>query len=319
MYHLSSLTPTTAWNTLVTQTPVVRVIMPGDTSKENPFTICIVANPALEAPWKSGHFVRDPINEAQADFDAAVEYVARVLFGRLPNQAETFLGEPGVAPGIRMLSLWTPGLEAAAENALVGEDESSDLLVSRRAAFIPFLQRYGLSADVVYAISSSQSHVRASAWPASDDDARPGVPFSLDGRTLHHRFHARIPGTVALHTNSSSITALHEFGHALSSYSNGQIVDLYVDGPPGVNNKRGRPIPARFAVYQGTDLATDPTRNGLGYPDDWRSYHPALHDAAFPAVMDDYWQAPDGVPEHCRHDQLTRRFLLDRVRAKQER
>lgn len=35
--------------------------------------------------------------------------------------------------------------------------------------------------------------------------------------------------------------------------------------------------------------------------------------------MDDYWQAPDGVPEHCEHDRITRAFLLDRVRAKMRR
>src|SRR5207247_4595238 len=41
--------------------PHIQVIRAGDTVKPNPFTICIVANPALEAPWTSGQFMADPI------------------------------------------------------------------------------------------------------------------------------------------------------------------------------------------------------------------------------------------------------------------
>jgi hypothetical protein len=300
-------------------TPVIRVIRPGDLTKPNPFSICVVANPALEAPWQSGQFIIDPIMANQGAFDAAVQYVERVLFGMLPAQAERFLGHPSIAPRVTMFSVFTPGLPADGENSLVAQDGVSELLIARRTAFKPFLARYGRAADVVYAISASETHTRASAWPTSDDDAGPGTPFTLDGATLYHRHNSRIPGTIAQHTTSSSLTALHEFGHALSSYSNGQVVDLYVDSDPGVNNKRGRPIPAQFGGYDGINLAADTLRDGLGYEPAWQSYHCALNDARFPAVMDDYWRAPGGVPERCEHDQITRRFLLDRVRAKQER
>jgi hypothetical protein len=299
--------------------PIIRVIRPGDITKANPFTICIVANPVLEAPWRSGQFIVDPITEHQSDFDSSAAYVEQVLFGLLPGQAERFLGDPSIGAKVTMISLFVPGVPAEDANSLVAQDGVSNLLVARRTAFRPFLARYGLAADVVYAISGSETHTRASAWPTTDDDTGPGDTFLLDETTLHHRHRCRIPGTVAQHSTSGSLTALHEFGHALSSYSNGQIVDLYVDGDPGVNNRRARPIPPKFAVYNGTNLAADPVRDKLGYGPGWTSYHCALNDPRFPAVMDDYWQASGGVPERCQHDQITRRFLLDRIRAKQGR
>lgn len=296
--------------------PVIEMIRPGDTSTAHPFTICVIANPALEAPWKGGQFIRDPIVLHKPDFDRSVTYIAAALFGALPAQAEQFLGDPTIAPKVRLTSLFVPGLEAVDANALVGQDPWSNLLVARRTAFVPFLARFGLTADVAYAISRSESHSRASAWFTSDDDSRAGVPFTVDGVTLAHRHWNLIPGTVAQHSTSTSLTALHEFGHALSSYSNGRVLDLYVDTDSGLNNRRGRPIPSRFGVYDGTGLATDSVRDGLGYEPGWQSYHCELNDAAYPAVMDNYWKAHDGVPEHCQHDRITRMFLLDRVRAK---
>jgi hypothetical protein len=54
--------------------PVIRVIRPGDTTKPNPFIICIVANPVLEAPWHSGQFITDPITASQSSFDSSAAY-----------------------------------------------------------------------------------------------------------------------------------------------------------------------------------------------------------------------------------------------------
>jgi hypothetical protein len=299
--------------------PVIRVIRPGDTTKPDPFTVCVVANPALEAPWKRGQFVIDLVTGNQSGFDDSVRYVEQALFGMLPGQAETFLGDPAVGSKVRLVSVFAQGLPADDASSLVAEDAVSDLLVARRTRFAPFLARFGLAADVVYAISQSPGHVRASAWFTSDDDARPGVRFVLDGAVLHHRFHNLIPGTIAQHVTKRSLTALHEFGHALSSYTNGKVVDLYVDGPAGVNNKRSVSRPTTFAVYRGTTFATDGVRDGLGYPPQWKSYHCELHDPGFPAVMDRYGFAAGGMSARCQHDRITRRFLLDRVRAKQSR
>lgn len=170
---------------------------------------------------------------------------------------------------------------------------------------------------MAYAVTKSPTHTRASAWFTTDDDLRGGVPFMLDGVPLTHRYYHVIPGTIALPVSRTSLTALHEFGHALSSYSNGSIVDLYVDDGTGVNNKIGRPIPPDFTTYNGIVVPSDPTRDSLGYPATWRSYHAALDDPAYPAIMDNYWLAGGGTtPEACQHDQITRQFLRDRLLAK---
>jgi hypothetical protein len=109
---------------------------------------------------------------------------------------------------------------------------------------------------------------------------------------------------------------LHEFQHALGSYTNGQILDLYEPNESGINKRQGRPIPAVFSTYDGLQHATDPVRDSVGYGVNWRSYHCALHAAGFPAVMDNYFRArnPPG-PLACENDTITRQFLIDRVRA----
>jgi len=295
-------------------TPVIKVIRPGDTSKPDPFTICIVANPALEAPRGAGQFITDPVVSDQPAFDAAVTYIHNCLFGLLPGQGEALLAVPDIAPKVRIVSLFVPGLPPQDANSLVANDSISNQLIARRAMAIPFLSRFGLTADVVYCVSKSSTHSRATAWFTSDDDAAGGLPFTLDGITFHHRFHHLIPGTIAIHTGASSLTALHEFQHALSSYSNGKIVDLYVQSPPAVNCKHGRPIPPSFANYNGTNLGSDPTRDSLGYPAGWVSFYCALHNQNVPAVMDNYPLAT--APESCENDVITRRFILERLRAK---
>lgn len=297
----------------------LKVLRPGDTSKPNPYTIVIVANPALEAPWKSGEFVIDPIMADQPAFDACAQYTVDALFGALPNQRERLMAEPAFASRVRIVSLFVTGLPAIDANSLVAQDSLSFMLIARRDQFNALLAQFGLVADVSYAISKSDSHTRASAWFTTDDDTRAGISFTLDGVALSHRFFCRIPGTVAMHTTAASLTALHEFGHAASSYTNGAVVDLYVDGSPGLNNKRGRPIPTAFANHNGVALTSDLTRDSLGYPSDWQSYHCELIDSTFLAVMDNYWLARDRTPEHCQHDLITRRFLIERLRAKMSR
>jgi len=288
----------------------------GNSKKPNPFTIVIVSNPALESTRGSGHFVIDPITANHAAFASCAAYIETSLFGGLPGQAPALLADPAIAPEVRVVSLFVTGLAAVDANCLVAEDNVSNLVMTRRTRFVPFLASYGLSGDVIYAVTGSTSHTRASAYFTSDDDAQPGNGFSLDGVAFCHRYEYIIPGTIALPVGSTSITAVHEFGHALSSYSNGMIVDLYVDDGPGVNSKRARPIPPSFANYDGTVMGSDPVRDGLGYPVGWQSYHCELLVKANPAIMDDYWLAPGGVPEACQHDRITEQFLKDRLLAK---
>lgn len=296
--------------------PIITTIRLGDTTKTNPFTVVIVSNPALEAPWKSGTFVIDPITSMLAAFNTAANLIVSSVFGLLPGQREQFVADPAIGPKIRVISLFVSGLPAQDQNSLVGQDPVSTLLVPRRAGFMPFLAGRGINvADVVYAVSASESHRRASSWFTSDDDAKTGIGFTLDAGMFSHRFFNIIPGTVAIHSGTDSITPLHEFGHALSSYSNGSVVDLYVDLDPGINNKKARPIPSHFDTYDSIALASDLTRDGLGYPPAWTSYHCELIDSALPAVMDNY-RTIGITPEHCQHDKITRQFLMDRLRAK---
>ena len=199
---------------------VVSTVMRAGAAKPNPFTVCIVANPALDAPWNSGAVIADPIIGQMAVFQAAVAYIDSALFGRLLGEQEALLADPGIMPFIRVVSLYDDGVAPSLATALVAQDGSSNLLVARRSVFVAFLANYGIEADVVYAVSASASHNRASAWFTTDDDAGGGVPFSLDGNPLFHRFNCLIPGTVGIHATADSLTALHEFGHAISSYSN---------------------------------------------------------------------------------------------------
>ncbi|MFN7917888.1 MAG: hypothetical protein U0Q55_21250 [Vicinamibacterales bacterium] len=292
----------------------LKVLAPGDISKPTPYTIAIVSNPAIEAPWKSNQFVVDPITTQPAAFTASTTYIVDSLFGRLPGQAEALLADPTIGPFVRIVSLRVTGLDPSGATALVAQDSVSNMLVARRLPLAAFLKAHGVSADVAYAVSASESHTRASAWYTSDDDGRAGVAFMLDGATLSHRFWCTVPGTIAIHTSSNSLTALHEFQHAASSYTNGEVADLYVDSSPALNCKSGRPIPALFSSYAGTAIASDPLRDGIGYPAGWQSYHAALHDPGRPAVMDNYYMTAS--PERCQNDVITRMFLQDRLRAK---
>jgi len=281
--------------------------------------VTIVSNPALEVPIDSGNFQQDPITADQTAFGGCAAYIVKALFGQLPNERETLLTDPRIAAEIRVVSLFVSDLNPEDGNSLVGEYVG--LLDSRQSAFVPFLQRYNLAADIVFAVSQSGSCTRATAWFTVDDDGRSGVPFNLDGQTLHHFYYNKVPGTVAIHSSADSLTAIHEFSHALSSFSNGVVVDLYFDtddsqqyGP--INRKFGRPIPGQFSNYEGTVFASDTQRDSLGYPNGWQSYHCRLIDATLPALMDNYYLASNKAPENCQHDEITRRFLLDRIRAK---
>jgi hypothetical protein len=294
---------------------VVKKVMRAGAPKPNPFTICIVANPVLEAPWNSGSVAKDPLIGQLAAFQAAAAYIDSALFGLLPGEREDLLADPTLMPFIRVISLYDDTLATTLSNALVAQDGSSNILVARRTAFLPFLANYQIDADVAYAVSASATHTRASAWFTTDDNARSGVPFTLDGNPFVHCYYNTVPGTVAIPVTANSLTALHEFGHAISSYSNGKILDLYVDSPTALNNKVGRPIPPLFCNYQGASFSTDSLRDGLGYPPSWQSYHCELADRSCPAVMDDYWKSTKGSVA-CLHDIVTKAFIKDRVAAK---
>ncbi len=285
-------------------------------SKARPFTVLIIANPTLEAPRGSYQFVADPIRTMQAAFDAAAQYVVDSLLCRLPSQRES-LFTAAMAAALRVVTVFDSTLAVGDGTSLVAQDSDSLQLIGRSQVLNAFVSGCGEFPDVVFAVSASVTHTRSTTWFTQDDDTRPGVSFVYDGVNRTHRFWNLVPGMVSLHVTADALTALHEFQHAISSYTNGSIVDLYVDGATAFNRKNGRPIPSDFCTYNGVTIAADPNRDGLGYPVAWTSYHPAQHNPALPSVMDNYYLG--APPNACENDLVTRQFVIDRITAKMSR
>lgn len=295
----------------------VRVLHPG-APKNAPYTIVFVANPAIRS--EAGIISSDPVLTNRPTYHGGVVYCMQNLF----TQLEDILTLQGSDARFRIVSIFDPTVAASANTALVQED-NPDIMETRRSLLAPFLGGYGESADVVIILHGSTTHTRASAWFTSDDPARPSTPFTYDGANQAHGHFNTVPGSAAIPASvSTGLTPLHEFGHACSDFTNGMIVDLYVDGGPGgfqVNKKfrahAGDAIPANFANYNGTNYTSDQNRDALGYPANWLSYHPALIDATRPDVMDNYWLTAN--PLLCREDRLDYDFIRDRINAKASR
>jgi hypothetical protein len=279
--------------------------------------VCLVANPFLEAPYDSNQFVPDPIMQSKAQFDNAVQYILDALFCRLPHQVEPALSDPRLATGVRLMGIWEPNLPDEPGNALVGQDSASNQLWSRRLACRDFVRSRRIEADVIFAVSSSATHTRATTWYATDNDAAGGVGFTYDQQRRQHCYETLVPGCIALHVSSTSLTALHEFQHAMSSYTNGALVDLYVDCRPDINCRNGRPIPPLFVIYNGQSYQSDLNRDSIGYPPGSQRYHSEAIDPGRMVVMDNYWNSTPS--EACANDKLTRQFVLDRILAKMSR
>lgn len=299
----------------------VRTLLAGDTTKPNPFTVTIVANPALEMPIDSGVFSRDPILDDENGFDVAAGRIIDALFGRLPGQRENIFSDLDLAQAVRIVSIFDATLTPNTANALAGHAKSvPGQLEARRTRTQPFLTRFGFTTDVNYAVSASATHRRASAWYTTDDESSPGTPFTLHGESKNHRTRCLIPGSIAIHQDTELLDALHEFQHAISSYDNGKIVDLYTNSPAAVNSRRGRPIPNVFGTYNGTTFNTDMPRDSIGYGPLWRSFHCEHIAPAELLLMDDYrLTRPPSVPIQCQNDLITRQFVIDRMRVKVNR
>ena len=298
--------------------PVVTVLQPGDTTKLTPYTIALIANPALETGPGTGAFLPDPIQTDPTAFDRAAAYTYDVLFGRLVGQAERLLADAAIGLLVRVVKVWHAGLSPADTTALVTHFPPN-LTEARRTKFAPFLANYGLTADVAYALTASATHERATAWFTTEDTTRGGVAFTVDGAARTHWHFCAIPGTVAQHVSSRSMTGLHEFGHAASSFTDGMVVDQYVDGGVGINNKKGRPIPTAFGTVDAATFRLGRSAGRAGLPGRVAVVPPGLDQPAVPSLMDNYWMAPSGVPEQCVFDTLTRAFFRARLLAKLSR
>jgi hypothetical protein len=295
----------------------VRVIYSGK-PKPEPYTVVLVANPAIESE-AGGTFTTDPVLTDRAGYHSAVAYCLQNIL----RETEDVLRAGDLDAQMRFVSVFDATLAAQQENALAHE-LTPNIMETRRSVLASFLARFREVADVVFVLHGSTTHTRASAWFATDDNARGTVSYTYDGVSRQHARFSSIPGSCAIpFTEPTNIpTALHEFGHAVSNFNNGQITDLYVDGVAGsfLVNKKFRakatdPVPSSFATYNGTNFNSDPTRDGImgGYGT-FTSYHPQLIDATRPNVMDNFFFS--GTPLRCRLDQLTYAWMRDRIVAK---
>jgi len=297
----------------------VRVLHSG-APKVRPYTIVLVANPAIEDE-EGGTFTADAALGDRPGFHDAVSFCLRNMF----STTEDLLRQGHIDASLRLVTVFDETAEAIDANALAHEIDPN-LMETRRTRLKGFVGRYGETADVVFVLHGSVTHDRATAWFTTDDAAGPTTDFTFDGAARVHGHLPAIPGSAAIPVSAdqTGLTAFHEFGHAASDFNNGKVVDLYADqagsGGALVVNKKFRadaadPLPADFAEYNGTDHASDQTRDGLGYEAGWTSFHDELIDATRPNMMDNYWQTFDD-PQRCRLDQLTYDWFVDRLWAK---
>jgi hypothetical protein len=296
----------------------VRALYSGE-PKANPYSIVFVANPAIEAE-SGGGVTPDGVLTDRAGYHAAVAACLEILL----TKTEDVLRQSGRDAQLRIVSVFDETRAAATATALAHEI-APNIMETRRDRLNAFLSGYRLSSDVVYVIHGSTTHDRSSGWFTTDAGGA-STAFTFDGVNRVHGHTASIPGSVAIPTSfdTTSMTPIHEFGHAAADFNNGRVIDLYVDGGISgfVINKKTRasaadPVPANFANYKGSNFASDAGRDALGYPATWMSYHPELLDNTRPNLMDNYKLAAN--PQQCRFDRLTYAWLSDRLGAKLRR
>lgn len=306
--------------------PIVRVVH-GGRPMIDPFTIAFIASPAFRglssSPGGPRPFVADPILGDRTAFLSIVMFALQNLF----TMTEELLRHDDIDSKMRLVVIFDRELPLGDDTALV-EPLPPDLTTPRPDQIRRLVAKYDEAADVVFAVTGSGAtrFPRGTAWWSDDSYSDEDTPFVYDDLEFVFPRGTDGAGCIALleSTDRDGITPLHEFGHAVSNWIHGQVVDLYVDldssGGFAVNKKfraaATDPIPRHFATVDGVRFASDLTRDGLGYPPTWTSHHPAGRGTE-PNIMDDYWQASD--PHLCRFDHLTEAWLRGRLRAKVDR
>lgn len=327
---------------------------------KHPYTIAIIANPVLESE-ASGELRSDPILEHPRLFQAKV---AAIIAGFAQDAVlnprktkNTFLDQmrlitlfnPKLAKAEMPASHQPPGKHALCREADYGiiveplqrlyRGETTEVREERLLNFIADnLPKYYDSdkqsslIDVVYVVTGSKTHTRSSARYTIDDDARPGAEFELDfgDETLkrRHAFYTRVPGMVAYSAWDNRLkTPIHEFAHAMSSTTNGAILDEYYDDAlmqlrkaPAINKhyrensaEQPQPLPQQFAVYAAAGkTAPFRTDRGRHEPVEWKTYVPARENITVPCTM-------DFSEEEFAFDLLISQYMRDRLAAKASR
>lgn len=302
--------------------PPPRVIRKGE-AKPHPFTILVVANPVYEIVSAlnlgTGTPQADPIMSLPGDFDKCVEYVEQSLFKGLVGQLEVPLKDPGLGTKVRLLSLFHNVLPPVQQNCFVSYSRDYQLLISRRDVINSFLNAEEIQADIVFAVSGYESPEigspnRSTAYAATDDENSAGVSFMVDNKMYKHYASSSIPGTIALAYKARSLTAPHELMHAIGSFQNLKVSDLYTNtqAQGSINQRIGAPRPPIFANYQNNAFNSDPV-----FPLDKTAYHCERVNLRR-SIMDNYFDSKDGGLD-CANDRITRQFFTDRILCKLSR
>lgn len=281
--------------------------------KEYPFTLAIVANGAIDLDGTLNLYA-DPILGDRTGYHAIVDYAMNNIFA----VDEDFLRRRDRDVEMRIFSVFDDGLPVVAASCLCEEDPASTTMFAVRDRVNSFLSAYDEEADLCIAFHGSATNTRGSANRCLDDYTRGNpVAFTYDSvGYFHWRFRDQ-PGSTAISVNNltTKMTAIHELGHALSEDNNGRVRDQYQDltYTELTINKKWRaastdPIPLTFADYDGVVYDSDQTRDSLGYPVDWITYHCELKDPAAPNLMDSYTSVS-------QFDLLTYAWYQDRVRV----
>jgi hypothetical protein len=330
---------------------------------EPPYTVAIIANPVLESQV-SGQLKRDPILDSPRLFQAKVATIIAgfatdpVVNDPAPKTEENFLDR------MRLVTLFNPGLansenkngqsqsvEQPKEHALCRELDH-DIIVEpiqriidndtgyvHEERLLEFIKKHlpeyydqansRCEIDVVYVVTASQTHTRSSARYTFDDEKYPGRSFSLNFGAeqweLRHDPFAKIPGMVAYSAWDDRLkTPIHEFAHAMSSTTNGAILDEYYDELPDMLlnvhaiNKHfwqpGPPFPERYAEYALKDGKSIKIRSDRGRhaPTDWKTYVPGRESLPIPCTM-------DFSDDRFEFDLLIKQYMRDRLEAKTRR
>jgi hypothetical protein len=287
--------------------PATTVLVDGR-AKAAPYTLLFLANPVVKL--RDGTLTADPIQVNRRAFHETAAKALAIVFGSRERVLAPYAHE------IRVVARFAAAPIAAA-NALCRQRAGGGMSTDQ-AATVAFVGGLGLAADHVFVVFRSRTNRRdATAWSV-EDAASDGLAWTLDGTGHQHRRRSSRPGTTVLSSPTDAITALHELLHGAD------ITDLYVDSVPArfaVNKKRRASLrvrrPAQYASLDGVAYATDLSRDGIGYPRSWLSYHPQLVDARRPNAMDNYYQADNAA--RCRLDLLTLRYLRDRMEWKLQR
>lgn len=268
----------------------------------------------------------DPIMGLKSDFEKCVNYVEKSLFTGLPQQREVPLKDPRIGPKVRLLSLFHIGAPLQESNCFVSYNKIARYLVPRRETIKKFLASEAISADIVIAVSGYEDQVlpspnRSTAFAATDDMDSAAASFSLDGKVYKHFSRSIIPGTIALAYKAGSLTTPHEFMHAMGSFQNLQIADLYTPpfaGAESINQKSGTPPPPIFAKYRDNPFGTDQDIPLAG-----NGYHCERSKTDRVSMMDNFFSGfnngkiPGGID--CENDKITRKFVTDRILHKLNR